>query len=432
MMHEKQDTELPNVMDQASKVTLFDRIRARLHGPGGQIALDTAITAVVNSALLIVASRTLPSNQLTSLTMVQLFATSVVILQRAILLSPGLAARRSVGQPAAIPFRWSALSVSFLAALAAFIAPVTLTSGEPLWARITLSGCLSASLLLQDYVRYILFSRNKANIAVRMDALCLVVTAIAAVPASLDPSWARLTAVWSLSSLVAVACTLLLWRQHLHTGQSLVKLGATLKLGRWSGLDNLLSVFSNILPMVVTTLALATPLAASYRVLQTGLGPLNIINTTLVAAFGLSSYRLTSREEIQLLSRRVRRSTFFLCLATLSYVTIAFTALSYLANVDFGTAFRVSVILGLAAVLGAATTPPMAAASALGYQVIGVSIRIVVVVLATSMSWRAAAGLSVPWDDPIGVVAVGAAALGAIGWSVGYAVASKREKARFS
>lgn len=428
---ERQDeSPVARIADHEPRPRLMARLVNGARGTGAQIALDTAITALVNAALLILGSRLLKDEQLASLTMVQLFATSTVILQRALLLTPGLAARRSIGRPAAIPISWSAFSVTLLALVAGSIAPFALTTTEPFAVRMAVSVAFSAGLLLQDYVRYLLFSRNRSDLAVRMDVLWLVTTIAGMAYVLTDTGWIQFIAAWSASSFITVLLTALLWRRHLFYAETFVSLRETLRLGRWSGLDNLLSIFSNILPMVVTTLALATPLAASYRVLQTGLGPLNIINTTLIAGFGLNSYRLTSREEIARLSKRVQQSTLLLCGATLLYTAVAFTALTYVAQIDVNVALRVGVILSIAALLGAATTPSMAAASALGYQFVGVGIRTVVVVLASTISWMAAAGLVVPWDDPIGVVAVGAALLGIVGWGIGYAYAAKREKAR--
>lgn len=419
---------VPRTRTAARRTAFLTKLRARAQLTGTQIALDTATTAGVNAALLILASRLLTEQQLGSLTMVQLFATSAVILQRALLLTPGLAARRTLGMPAAIPMRWASVSVTALALIAAAGSPFALTTGEPLWVRMTIALVFSGSLLMQDYVRYLLFSRDQARVAVRMDVVWLVVTAISALIAALVGGWIALLGAWASASAIATLTTIVLWGRHMRSELPHVRLRDTLRLGRWSGLDNAMSIFSNILPMIVTTLALATPLAASYRVLQTALGPLNIINTTLIAGFGLTSYRLTTIDEIRRLSARVRRSTLLLGAATLIYTLVAFSALSYIAQIESSTALRVGVILGISALLGAATTPAMAAASALGYQYIGVSVRVLVVALSSTVSWMAASGGPVPWQDPIGVVAVGAAALGLVGWSVGYAHAARREK----
>jgi hypothetical protein len=285
------------------------------------------------------------------------------------------------------------------------------------------------ALLVQDYVRYVFFSLDRPDLSVRMDVIWLLLTgALVALPL-LSPSWPLFVASWAAASATAALISLFAWRKELLSAERTVRLADTLKLGRWSGLDNLLSIFANLLPMAVTTLALATPLAASYRVLQTALGPLNIINTSLVAGFGLNSHKLNSRAGIVHLSQQVRKSMLLLGAATFAYTSVAFFAIASVAGIDGTVALRVGTILGVAALLGAVTTPAMAAASALGYQAVGVMIRVFVVALSIAISWLAASGGSVPWNDPIGVVAIGAAALGLIGWVAGYLLASRREKA---
>lgn len=407
-------------------------LASRVNKPGGRIALDTAITAAINASLLIIGSRTLGSSELTALSMMQLFASSAVILQRSTLLSPGLAARRAIGAKAAIPLRWSSLSVSLLSLSASFIGPLVAAGSYPYWLAVVLSLTFCASLLLQDYLRYVFFSREATHLALGMDVLWLIASVIFVAIPLVHPSWATLALTWAGASFLSTGTAAVFCRKRIMSNVSHVRLADTLRLGRWSGLDNLMSVFANLLPMTVATLAFATPLASSYRVLQTALGPLNIINTTLVAGFGLSSYKLTSRLEIDKLGKRVRRSVVLLGGATLGYVAIAFFAISTLSGISGNTAVRVSVILAVAALLGAMTTPPMAASSALGYQAIGVLVRVLVVILSISVSLVAAAGGPIPWNDPIGVVAVGAALLGLVGWGIGYVFASRRERSSLS
>ncbi|WP_156364498.1 hypothetical protein [Curtobacterium sp. Leaf261] len=396
--------------------------------PAGKIAIDSAITAGINAALLIVGSRFLKSADLGPLTMMQLFASSAVILQRSTLLSPGLSARRALGAEAIIPLRWAVASVPILTLVVVSIAPLAMNATQPRWQVLLVCAAFTASLLFQDFVRYVFISHDSAGLAIRMDFTWLVSTACLVAVPLLHPSWMLLSTTWATAAISSAVLAAATAHRRLRTPRLAVRLRDTLKLGRWGGLDNLMSIIANLAPMVVTTLVLATPLAASYRILQTALGPLNIINTTLIVTFGLDSYKLTSVNELKTLDRRVRKSATYLAIGSVIYTSVAFFLISSLAGIDYKTAVRVGVVLAIAALLGAATTPATAAASALGYQAIGVAIRVFVVAASLLISWAAAIGGPIPWDDPIGAVSILAATLGLAGWGTGYIFAARRER----
>ncbi|WP_307485728.1 hypothetical protein [Microbacterium trichothecenolyticum] len=284
------------------------------------------------------------------------------------------------------------------------------------------------SSLGMDFVRYFYISRDSPQFSVVMDGFFIFTLAPTSILIAFQPSWIAFAIGWSTSASIAAAGTALILRRKTPSFARQVPLRGTIKLGRWSGLDNLMSVIANLVPMAIATLTLTTPLAAIYRVLQTALGPLNIVNTSLIASFSLGSWRLSSIEGIENLRGQVRRGVRVLLLATVIYVGIAFAAIMFLAELPWSSSARVVAILSIAALFGAWTSPIAAASSALGYQIIGVYIRIAVVAFSLSVSWAVAIGLPVPLDDPIGAVAIASSALGLIGWGFGYIIALRREK----
>ncbi|MDQ1124481.1 hypothetical protein QE412_003054 [Microbacterium trichothecenolyticum] len=396
--------------------------------PSFWIAVDSSLTAATNSALLIAGSRLLGPSSLVPLAMLQLFASSAILVQRATLLAPALAARRELGVPASMPGRWAWVSIPAFAAPVIATCPFVMGASEN-WLTVALiTTFFVISSLGMDFVRYFYISRDSPQFSVVMDGFFIFTLAPTSILIAFQPSWIAFAIGWSTSASIAAAGTALILRRKTPSFARQVPLRGTIKLGRWSGLDNLMSVIANLVPMAIATLTLTTPLAAIYRVLQTALGPLNIVNTSLIASFSLGSWRLSSIEGIENLRGQVRRGVRVLLLATVIYVGIAFAAIMFLAELPWSSSARVVAILSIAALFGAWTSPIAAASSALGYQIIGVYIRIAVVAFSLSVSWAVAIGLPVPLDDPIGAVAIASSALGLIGWGFGYIIALRREK----
>ncbi|OYC97790.1 hypothetical protein CI089_04455 [Microbacterium sp. Yaish 1] len=271
-------------------------------------------------------------------------------------------------------------------------------------------------------------SRDMPRYAVIMDIAWVGMLVIGGLIVIAQPSWLSFAYGWSVCGALACAVgAVIAIKAEGPKSRATVTLAGTLRLGRWSGLDNLLSVTANLVPMAVATLTIATPLAAVYRVLQTALGPLNIVNTTLMASFGLNSWRLTSVEALRDLRSRVKKSVMVLLAATILYVGLAFTIIILAAGISWSDSIRVVAVLFVAAILGAWTSPLAAASSALGYQFLGLIVRILVVTFSIFISWTVSAGVNAPIDDPIGAVALVAALLGILGWGVGYVLAMRRE-----
>jgi O-antigen/teichoic acid export membrane protein len=381
--------------------------------------------------ILIVAARLLSSDGLSSLTMVQLLVVTAVGLQRATLLTPSFAAQRTSGM-IFLPLRWMLYASVPGAVVAAALMPLLTPLGDFSYVSVAVL-CLAVVLpaLIQDMLRFAFFTRQRPGSALISD-LTWLATASAGLALSaltFKPSWPQLLLVWAGAGVLASAVGfVLLWVKR-NTGEatSYARVRDVWRFGKWSGGDAALSGAANLLPMVVSTLALGSPVAAVYRVLQTANGPFNILSATFLTSAGMDAWKLADAEEIRKLKRRTARQALVLALLAAAFYAVAFPVILLVAGVQGAESIRVAVILMFAGVLGAATIPITAAASAMGFQRVGFYIRVVVVVSAVAVSILAAAGAYVPWSDPVGVVAIISAVAGLVGWGFGYEAGYRRE-----
>jgi hypothetical protein len=384
------------------------------------IGLDTAAVAATNAAVLIVGARLIGSSDLTALAMFQLLIATAVGLQRATLLTPALAAQRTEGVTH-ISVRWLLYFSLPFAVVAALALPLLVPSNQPYSLVVGLALLMLVVAVFQDLLRYALFSRDMVMSAFVADIVWLATFGVGILWlfASSETSWTLIVGLWAASGFVAViACTVALVRERPATSPASVR--ATLRLGVWSGSDSALSSFANLLPMAVASLALGTSVAALYRILQVANGPFNILSSTFTTSVGLEAWRLDDREQVRLLRRRTFRSVLLLVAISVVYYAVAFGVLVSLTGLAGKDVLRVAITLGVAGVLGAATIPITAASIAMGYQRIGFLVRLVIVSVALTVSLLAGLGGWIPWNDPVGVVAIASSSLGLFGWLVGY------------
>jgi len=395
------------------------------------LAIDTAIVAGTNALVLIVSARILRSDSLTSLTMAQLLVVTAVGLQRATILTPAFASQRAAGR-SVVPMRWALLvSVPLSLAWSAVMPFMTPSFDLNYFLLFSISFAVCLPILVQDLLRFCLFTRLRPTSALVSDATFLVVFCLAVWALLLrdETSWTSLFAAWGASAAAASAialCLVLVAGRSLEEVQA-AKLRDVLRLGKWSGSDAALSGAANLLPMVVSTLALGSPAAAIYRVLQTANGPFNILSATFLTSAGMDAWKLASPDEVKGLRVRAIKQTFVLTIIACVFYALAYPVILLLAGLEGEEAARVAIILGFSGVLGAATIPINAAASAMGYQRVGFFVRVVVVVSAIGVSALALWGAWIPWNDPVGVVALISSVAGLVGWTLGYERGYRRE-----
>lgn len=393
------------------------------------VILNTAIAAAASVVLLLGAARAMDQDDLSDFSLVQLIVVTSVMLQRSTLLSPALATQRSVGRTV-IPTSW-AVTVSIPSAIVlAGCLSVAFGTGPEEYLLWFLAGLAAGgAALVQDTVRYGLLSRNLTSKAVFSDAVWLTLISVSLI----FPAWFSdplfLTFYWGFSGAASIAIGLIPLLLHSAKSHGLPRasIRRTWKLGKWSGIDAALSATATLLPMIFTAFVLGSAEAGTYRVLQSALGPINILCTSMITLFGLDSWQLISAAGLKSLRRKVSRAVVAMIAFTTVYVAFAELAMVWLSGIASPELFRIAVIVGVVGIIGSATSPLSAAALALGYQRHGAVLRFVIVLFALLASFAGLAGVWLPWNDPIGTVTLFAAVAGLLGWLFSYKIAMGRE-----
>jgi len=395
------------------------------------LAIDTAIVAACSALILIVSARVFKPEDLTAITMSQLLVVTMVGLQRATFLTPAFASQRGTGRTV-LPLRWLAWITLPTALLWSSVMPLLIPSGGLTYLQtFLLSVCVSFAAMAQDFLRFALFTRLRPTLTLVSDGSFLLLFCVLGVVllVSGGMTWPALFLSWGVAAAGASCIAFLLVLMSARESEKVanVRVRDVLRLGKWSGSDAALSGVASLLPMAVSTLALGSPVAAIYRVLQTANGPFNILSATFMTSAGMDAWKLGNVSEVKALRRRAVRQTFLLTVLSAGFYAIAYPLIMVAADFSSADAVRVAVILGLSGVLGAATIPFNAAATAMGYQRVGFVVRVIVVVSALGVSIFSLSGIWIPWNDPVGVVAIVSSIAGLVGWVVGYERGYRKE-----
>lgn len=392
------------------------------------VVVNTAIAAASSVVLLLGAARSMGQQQLSDFSLVQLIIMTSVMLQRSAFLAPALSTQRANGKTV-IPLSWVALvSVPLAVAIAGLISVAFGADGNR-YAEWFLAGLVAGvAALAQDTLRYCLMSRGLTARAVFSDGCWLLLIFVTLFFPGNFHLALDLTIYWGLSGALAVALALLpLLRggRGSEVPNALVK--TTWRLGKWSGLDAILSAAATLSPMLMTALVLGSADAGTYRVLQSSLGPINILCTSLITMFGLNAWQLTSRSQLRVLRKQVSIAVISSSIFALLYIALAETLIIALSGLRSTDLLRIAVIVGVVGLIGSAAAPLSAAALALGYQRHGALLRLVIVIFSLLVSFLGSSGAWLPWGDPIGTVTLFASVAGLIGWSFSYRHAIRKE-----
>lgn len=398
------------------------------------VILNTAVAAATSVVLLLGAARAMDQDELSDFSLIQLIVMTTVMLQRSTLLAPALATQRTQGKTV-VPRSW-ALRVSLPTAVAlAGIISLAFGAGDGRYVEWFLVGlAASGAALAQDTLRYCLLSRGLTARSVASDACWLFLILLTLLIPGYFSSALNLTAYWGLSGFIAVAIAVLCLFQRSVPVEIPIRasIRTTWRLGKWSGADAALSATATLAPMLMTAFVLGSAEAGTYRVLQSSLGPINILCTSLITMFGLDSWKLTSPIQLSALRRKVYLAVISMTAFAVIYIALAEIVIIALSGLVSPDLLRIAIIVGVVGVIGSATSPLSAAALALGYQRHGALLRLVIVVVSLLVSVFAAFGIWLPWNDPIGTVTAFAAVAGLIGWIVSYRYAMARETSALS
>jgi len=408
---------------------LLERVRSQ--GALGQrlnwlILVDTGTTALTGVVLLVGAARSLAPDLLSTFAVAQLIIVTAVGILRAAFYSPAMAAQRTTG-PASIPLRWSVTIAQPASLVVSGV--VVLLVRSPNWPLWLLSVAIAISVYLaQDALRSVLISRNQPKAILLADlSTCVLVlgtVALHRVPSS--PT--GLMFFWGATGMPGLAYAVLRARRGGAENERNQTLSDTWRLGRWGAADACLAAIASLVPMVVTTTLISATASGTYRVLQTALGPLNILFTAVLTVLMLDSWHTTSLAGLRSLRRKVRTILLSMVGGAVLYLPLALPALAWVSGLQGPDLTRAAVVVGVFGLLGSASTPLIGAALALGRQHWGVGIRLVTVVVAVAVC--VGSGSWVPWQDPIGVSMLASGTVVLVGWAVAYTVANRRERVR--
>lgn len=407
---------------------LVNRLLLRLRDRNLLVILNTATVAGTNAVLLLGAARSMSAVELSAFSLMQLIGVTAVMLQRAFFLTPALASQRIVGR-SLIPVRWSGqLSIPGALLVGIFVSATMGGRNEGHVEWFFLGFVSAAVVLVQDALRFCLLSRNSTLSAVASDAIWLAQITVTLFLGSFFSSAASLIVYWSATGIVAIVVAMAGLRLSASQGgKSVLKVRQCWRLGKWSGLDAFMSAAANLTPMLMSALVLGSEHAGIYRVLQSSLGPLNILSTSLMTMFGLDAWKFISTESLGSLRSTVRKAMLSMVVFALAYIALAEVVIIAISEQTSPDLLRIAIIVGLVGVIGAATAPLSAAALALGYQRDGALMRLVIVTFALAASFLGTLGSWLPWNDPIGTVTIFAAVTGLVGWSLSYRRAMKVE-----
>lgn len=396
------------------------------------VLINTALAAGSSVVLLLGAARSMSSSELSTFSLVQLIVMTAVMLQRALFLSPALASQRKHGK-ARIPARWSVyLSVPSGIVLGIMLGYLLQGSDGSFSERIVVCVLTCIIVIVQDCIRFNLISRDLVHGAVLSDGIWLTLLSLTLLPHGFLDTALRLTAYWASTGGIAL-CTGLVFLAFKAKSDNVLRktsLREVWLLGKWSGLDSLMSAVANLAPMLITAFVIGNEHAGTYRVLQSSLGPLNILSTSLITMFGLDAWKFVSWHQLTSLRLKVRRALLYMSGFALAYIAVAELLVIAVSGLDSTELVRIAVIVGIVGVMGAATAPLSAAALALGYQKHGAALRLVIVVFSLGVSLLSMAGMWLPWGDPIGTVTLFAAAAGLAGWTISFRRAIRIERSK--
>ncbi|HIW29537.1 MAG TPA: hypothetical protein H9987_05945 [Candidatus Luteococcus avicola] len=393
------------------------------------LLVDTGFTALLGMGLVVLASRTMSPVNLATFSLAQMVIVTIVGLVRGAFYGPAMAAQRLTGR-ARVPVSWLwKVALPIGAVMSLLLAPLLARGGQSFSGWFVTLALASAAILAQDGIRAVLMSRELTVGALVSDACATCLAGVLALAGVFPASPRGILELWATAAATAFVLGMgwLFWKRTSVEQLADQSLAKTWSMGKWGALDVAFAASATLLPMFISALYLGSSSAGAYRALQTGMGPLNILHTTIVTAFGLDAWRNSDLAGLAALKKRVNRMGAILLGASSAYAVLALPLMAWISQVHDPHLWRVGLIVAVAGILGATSTPYNAAALALGYQKSGAIIRLVIVVatMAVSLPWSARTW--VPWHDPIGAASLIVSVTSFLGWLLSYRLGVAKE-----
>lgn len=287
------------------------RVQAALRAHG-LVFVDQLVSSGTNALAVLLAAYVLRASELNTYVLLQLVGTTLIALQRALVLEPSLSLNTSTHR-ADVSTRW----ILWFWTPAAVVGGVV---GYALWGN-PLGVFASASLVLpgvQDLLRYRAFGLNRIPRALVSDLIWLVVfvsLALGMMGAQLS-STLLLVCTWTIGAgLGAIA---LLVRHDSRTRHSFAEI---FRRGKYQITEWAIGTATSTIPLFIAQAVVPISSVGAFRLAQTLTGPLNTISSSVTVRYLIdaSSISELSAEESK---RYVRRSNFVLVALSGAYAIV--------------------------------------------------------------------------------------------------------------
>lgn len=406
-------------------MTLVDRV-GQFRGKVSIPIVDQGVFSLAGVLPTVLAARIFADTELSRAALLLLAISSALLLQRATILTPGLASQRTIGK-SFVPASWAWFAVPsglFAIGVGLFI-EVRVTS-------VLLLGLAAMLCCAQDTLRHRAFSLDAQRLAVIADGVLLA--SVLLVFVIFSTSERELSITWFLIALTfcymtSIACYLLvaISQRSATKNHAPLKLRPAFVLGRWSGLDTIMSIAANFAPLVFTLHQGDPSLSGVYRTGQVVLGPLNVITAGLILSSALTSHQLTSRLGLSDQARWVATMRNRLLVVSVLLVPASLGVLAAVSNVKFASHPVALGAITFSGVVGAVTAVYSAASQSLGMQSGGVMIRVICLTGTAGIlvigSVLAAREFEI---DVVGLSMAFVSSVSVLGWLIAYKVGRTR------
>lgn len=388
------------------------------------LALDQVASSASNALLVLLVARQLNVGSFAVFASAQLVVLSLMGVARLGLYSPALSTQRAHGR-LRVPSAWVVPASMTLASTAALIVFVLSRFQAARVSHIDLLAlCLAPVVVVtQDGFRYVRLSEGRFKLVLLSDLawLCTTIPIVALAADSISET------AFAWGGGAGVGLVVLLTSRE--SSLPLANLQDTWLVGRWGAMDATLAAIIVSAPTLATSVT-DEALVGAYRVVQSAVSPLNVINNVLVVSFGLEAWRLSQANGTAVLRRNVRWATALLLALATALTLLAVPIALKVADIELAAAARPWAVVGLASLIGAWMSARIAAANAMGMQRISALTR-ATSTLFTCLAIYLVVGIEFS-SDAIGLSLLGSAVIGLAGSQLAYArgLATITKKAR--
>ena len=374
------------------------------------------------------AARSLNSSDLSDLAIQLYICLAAVLLQRTSIISPAMVTQRLSG-PSRVPLRWIIVSASTLSCTGLVVSAAL---GHLIGIRRMESAVLVAAVILflclQDGLRYWAITSANTSVALSGDFVWLVVLFVLYIFAG-GRSWGVANFLHVTLACAAISALFIGIggsRRGEHAARQ-ASFSATWHLGRWGTLTSLSSTIAVLAPLVGANGVVSPAAAGLYRTLQTVLGPLGVLATSVSTSMLSTAWNYSDAAGVRRLQRSVRRYSLGLLIFSSAYLGVGVVVIILITGIKLGTLWYVPAVVVIGGMLGAPVTPLSTGSLVLGHQrtaaIIAMTTFSFSIVVTTVASTRPLAG----HIDPVAVVTVGVGVIGLVWWTMVFRGAARLE-----